>query len=275
MSEDSKSNREKVYTAQGSVFFAKAYNCSPPASDTPHTLTVFLSVFTAKDTIWKSPESHFNKNKICSKGRALYVVGDVCGPGSREYLVFSPESWVFKRMWGKIGKYVEGGGGGGVCVEEMEVICEGYVKNKWNVKENEEDDKRDEGDEVEGFVSGDNNSSITNNQRGRQRRTDKRTCDKEDEEVESGYGRRKGVKGRGRRKGKDKMVKAMKVQFTNDPMSCVWFTESGIAHMEALASSFRAKQQQRQQQQTQTQSTVIDVFQHQQPQSELQTQQQE
>ena len=190
MSEDSKSNREKVYTAQGSVLFAKAYNCSPPRPETPHTLSIFLSAFTAKETIWKSPESQFNKNKICSKGKTLYVVGDVCGPGSRECLMFSSESWVFKRMWAKIEKYVEAAG---VCVEETEVICEGCVKDKENGKEKEDYDDNDDESET-----------------GRKRR-------------ERGGGRR------GRRRN-DKMMRAMKVQFTNDPMSCVWFTESGIAH---------------------------------------------
>ena len=189
MSEDSKSNREKVYTAQGSVLFAKAYNCSPPRPETPHTLSIFLSAFTAKETIWKSPESQFNKNKICSNGKTLYVVGDVCGPGSRECLMFSSESWVFKRMWAKIEKYVEAAG---VCVEETEVICEGCVKDKENGKEV--------------------------------------VVEVEEEESETGRKRRERGGRRRRRRRNDKMMRAMKVQFTNDPMSCVWFTESGIAH---------------------------------------------
>ena len=224
MSEDSKSNREKVYTAQGSVLFAKAYNCSPPRPETPHTLSIFLSAFTAKETIWKSPESQFNKNKICSKGKTLYVVGDVCGPGSRECLMFSSESWVFKRMWAKIEKYVEAAG---VCVEETEVICEGCVKDKENGKEV--------------------------------------VVEVEEEESETGRKRRERGGRRRRRRRNDKMMRAMKVQFTNDPMSCVWFTESGIAHMEALVSAFRAQQQQQQQQQQmQAQTAVADTFQHQQ-----------
>ena len=187
MSEDSKSNREKVYTAQGSVLFAKAYNCSPPRPETPHTLSIFLSAFTAKETIWKSPESQFNKNKICSKGKTLYVVGDVCGPGSRECLMFSSESWVFKRMWAKIEKYVEAAG---VCVEETEVICEGCAKDKENGKEV--------------------------------------VVEVEEEESETGRKRRERGGRRRRRRRNDKMMRAMKVQFTNDPMSCVWFTESAL-----------------------------------------------
>ena len=80
MEGSSASNREKVYSMCGDVTFMKVYNCTeaPPGG----SLCVPLSMYKATKAIKKSPDSKSNRNKICKKGRTLYVVGAVAGPGT-------------------------------------------------------------------------------------------------------------------------------------------------------------------------------------------------
>lgn len=111
MLRNSKSNREKIYDAGGVVLFGKIYNCSVPppsllVSYEAGTITVFMTTFVANATIKKSPESTCNKDKICKKGMTLYVLGDVTGPAQKEFLVFSSDSWVFKRKWSELAGFV-------------------------------------------------------------------------------------------------------------------------------------------------------------------------
>ena len=106
----------------------KVYNCTeaPPGG----TLCVFLSMYKATNAIRKSPGSKSNRNKICKKGRTLYVLGAVTGADSREYLVFSEETWVFKREWAELKDLVTPAG---FTVTETMVAKTGEVKDKWEV----------------------------------------------------------------------------------------------------------------------------------------------
>ena len=134
--QDSRSNREKVYST-GGVFFGKIYGCRDPSSlpgiqkEKKATVQVFLSKYTAVDNIRKSPEAKNNRNKICSKGKTLYVLGDVSEDDkecdNREYLVFSEASCVYKRQWAQLKPLVIPAGS---VMQEMEVIGVGFVKER-------------------------------------------------------------------------------------------------------------------------------------------------
>ena len=128
MEDSSTSNREKVYSECGNVGFMKVYNCTeaPPGE----VLCVFLSMYTATKAIRKSPGSKSNRNKICKKGRTLYVLGAVAGPDTREYLVFSEETWVFKREWAELKDLVMPAG---ACIQQIKVTKTGEVKDKWEM----------------------------------------------------------------------------------------------------------------------------------------------
>ena len=142
MLNSSASNREKIYSAGGDVSFGKVYNCciaTPPPHLIPDpgacnhstsTIHVLLSLYTAVKAIRKSPGSKDNRNKICKKGRTLYVLGEVAGPDTREYFVFSEDTWVFRREWAELKELVTFTGS---TVVEMNIIKAGEVKNKWEV----------------------------------------------------------------------------------------------------------------------------------------------
>ena len=123
MASDSASCREKIYSADGDVSFGKVYNCTDVSQHmqlqrqstectafigdaavctSPSTVHVFLSMYTAVKAIKKSPQSKNNKVKICRKGKTLYVLGRVASPDTKEYFVFSEETYVFKRMWSDV-----------------------------------------------------------------------------------------------------------------------------------------------------------------------------
>ena len=135
--QDSKSNREKVFSAGGAVFFGKIYGCrdistlSGAQNGKRATVQVFLTKYTAVSNIRKSPEAKNNRNKICSKGKTLYVLGDVperegeCS--GREYLVFSEASCVYKRQWAQLKSLVIPAGS---VVQTMDVIGVGFVKER-------------------------------------------------------------------------------------------------------------------------------------------------
>ena len=110
---------------------------------------MYLSKYIAIKPIRKSPDSKDNRNKICKKGRTLYVLGEVgcggggggsdgcdsgsdgsdgCDPGSREYFVFSEDTWVFRRAWRDLSSLVIPAGR---TVVDMAVVRTGLVKNKW------------------------------------------------------------------------------------------------------------------------------------------------
>ena len=188
--------REKIYSADGDVSFGKVYDptdvsqkqhqqqqqqLSQDTADTaficdaaavctsPSTIRVFLSMYTALKAVNKSPQSKDNRNKICNKGKTLYVLGVVAGPDTKEYFMFSEETYVFKRMWCKVKDLVVAAGH---TVVEADVIGTGEVKNKWEVPK-------------------------------RSRRKITKTS-------------------------------AFQVQFTNSPLSAVWFTPYGLQHMASL-----------------------------------------
>ena len=124
---DSLSNREKIYTADGKACFGKVYSCT----DTPpgKSLQVLLSLYTATKPIMKSPTARNNRNKICRKGKTLCVIGAVAGSDRKEYLVFSEDTWVFKREWAELKSFVIPVG---VSLEKVEVIKTGTVRCKTN-----------------------------------------------------------------------------------------------------------------------------------------------
>ena len=126
MVKDTPLNREKVYCTDGKAYFVKVYNCTEALPG--GSLCVPLPIYKATKVIKKSPDSKSNRNKICKKGRTLYVVGAVAGPDSREYLVFSEETWVFKREWGRLKDLVTFAG---FTVTETKVTKTGEVKDKW------------------------------------------------------------------------------------------------------------------------------------------------
>ena len=127
MAEDSKSNREKVYATDGEVIFGKVFKCK---SIQPATEEVLISEFTAKSTIWKSPASKCNTDKICNKGRTLYVIGEVvpCND-SREYMIFSENSWVFKRRWSQLKDLLMPPCQ--LAIYTVTISKEGEVRNRW------------------------------------------------------------------------------------------------------------------------------------------------
>ena len=128
MYKDSKSNREKIYDADGTPFFGKVYDCRvPPPGSAATTVDVLLTKYTATAIIWKSPKSSCNKDKVCGKGNTLYVLGDVCTASAREYLVFSEESWVFKRTWSELAGNVVPAG---EAIWHIDVISVGEVKKR-------------------------------------------------------------------------------------------------------------------------------------------------
>lgn len=188
MLSSSASNREKIYSAGGEVSFGKVYNCctvmspfhsirSPDnCSSSVSTVRVLLSSYTAVKAIRKSPGSKNNRNKICKKGRTLYVLGEVAGPDTREYFVFSEDTWVFRREWAELKELVVFTGN---AVVEMDVIKTGEVKNKWEMP----------------------------------RRSRRKTT----------------------------RINAFQVQFTNDPMSAVWFTPYGLQHMTELVNTLQSQ----------------------------------
>ena len=197
---DSKSNREKVYSAGGDVSFGKVYNCRVPplAQGSRMTVSVFLSKYTAVSAIKKSPESKSNRSKVCRKGKTLYVLGAVTTSDShnnnnnssgiyynnnndnKEYFVFSEETCVYKREWADVEGHVEAAG---TVVREMEVVCVGEVKQRYS-------------------------------ERKKMRRR---------------------KNGRDNSEALEDTVEAFKVQFTNDPLSSVWLTAPGLHHMAALS----------------------------------------
>ena len=127
MPKDSSSNREKIYTADGKACFGKVYSCT----DTPpgKSLQVLLSLYTATKPIMKSPTARNNRNKICRKGKTLCVIGAVAGSEAKEYLVFSEDTWVFKREWAELKSFVTPAG---VSLQKVEVIKTGTVRCKTN-----------------------------------------------------------------------------------------------------------------------------------------------
>ena len=128
MCEDSKSNREKIYAADGAPFFGKVYGYrAPPPESAVTTVDVLLTKYTATAIIWKSPKSRCNKDKVCGKGKTLYVLGEMCTARDREYLVFSEESWVFKRTWSELAGSVVPAG---TAIWHMDVISVGQVKKR-------------------------------------------------------------------------------------------------------------------------------------------------
>ena len=91
--QDSISNREKIYSDSGKALFGKVYNCAEAPSG--GSFQVLMSMYKATKNIMKSPNARNNRNKICRKGKTLYVIGIVTDDGdddSREYFVFSEET---------------------------------------------------------------------------------------------------------------------------------------------------------------------------------------
>ena len=100
----STSNREKVYSTGGEACFKKVYNyINLPVCG---SLQIYVTTFKATKAIMKSPNARNNRHMICKKGRTLYVVGEITGPDTREYLVYSEETWVFKRAWADLKDFV-------------------------------------------------------------------------------------------------------------------------------------------------------------------------
>ena len=274
MAKDSKSNREKIYTTGGTPFFGKVYGCSALPQSPPEPIVVacpgggsssscggggsvdvFLTKYTATAIIWKSPASRCNKNKICSKGKTLYVLGDVCaancGDGdseAKEYLVFSEESWVFKRTWQELAGLVVPAGS---TVWHMGVTGTGKVKDRlpqW-ILSSPAEGRCDDGSSSS---NGNNNSNITissneNNGGGGDGDVSEVCSVKTDENEGADEGKMKSVgemkkgwrEGRRHRRGEG-TVQALRVQFTTNPMSAVWFTDSGLKHMAALVASYQS-----------------------------------
>lgn len=175
LAKNSKSNREKIFSNRGDVFFGKVYNFTTVPSDVK-AVHIFLTKFLVSVPIRKSPDARNNRNMICKKGKVLYVLGKVEGPADKEYLVFSTETWVFKRKWLEIIDFVTPMGSD---VWDMDVVSTGEVRCKV--------------------------ASHT----------------KKGTSIET--------------------TMAFKVQFTNDPMSAVWFTTSGVWYMMGLSTPAEAE----------------------------------
>ena len=172
MKRDSISNREKIYSAGGEALFGKVYNCAEAPSG--GFFQPLISTYRATRNIMKSPNARNNRNKICKKGRILCVIGAVTDDdddgGSRDYLVFSEDTWVFKREWAELKDFVVPVG---VCLQRAEITKTGATKYKGNRKKCHEQQPQ------------------------QQQRFD--------------Y--------------------AFAVQFTNDPRSTVWFTQTGLQYL--------------------------------------------
>ena len=267
MAKDSKSNREKIYTTGGTPFFGKVYGYKalpqpPPRESTVAThsgsggsgVDIFLTKYTATAIIWKSPASRCNKNKICSKGKTLYVLGDVCPAAggdseTSEYLVFSEESWVFKRTWQELAGLVVPAGN---AVWHMDVTGTGSVKDRLpqHVLPSSSPPVLPTGSNGKvrcGSGSSSNGNGNSNGDGGddvlyvNEMHPAKAT---EDEGVDEGKMEEVGKEKKGRRGGgcrrNEETVQALRVQFTGSPMSAVWFTESGLRHMTALVASYQS-----------------------------------
>ena len=264
MTKDSKSNREKIYTTGGTPFFGKVYGYKALPQSPPHEPTVvahsgsggngvdiFLTKYTATAIIWKSPASRCNKNKICSKGKTLYVIGDVCSTAggdseTSEYLVFSEESWVFKRTWQEIAGLVVPAGN---AVWRMDVTGTGSVKDR--LPQHVLPSSSVLPTESSGKVRCDSGSSSNGNDNSNDGGDDVFCVNEmhpakaaEDEGVDEGKMEKVGKGKKGRRGGRcrrnEETVQALRVQFTGNPMSAVWFTESGLRHMAALVASHQS-----------------------------------
>ena len=128
MTRDSTSNREKIYSAGGKALFGKVYNCAEAPSG--GSFQALISMYKATKSIMKSPNARNNRNKICKKGKRLCAIGVVTDNNdNREYLVFSEDTWVFKREWAELKDFVTPVG---ICLQEIEVIKTGATKYKDN-----------------------------------------------------------------------------------------------------------------------------------------------
>ena len=58
------------------------------------------------------------------------MLGAVAGPDTKEYLVFSEETWVFKREWAELKDLVMPAG---ACIQQIKVTKTGEVKDKVKV----------------------------------------------------------------------------------------------------------------------------------------------
>ena len=70
--QDSISNREKIYSAGGEALFGKVYSCAEAPSG--GSFQVLISMYKATKNIMKSPNAMNNRNKICRKGIMLCVI---------------------------------------------------------------------------------------------------------------------------------------------------------------------------------------------------------
>ena len=105
----------------------KVYNCTeaPPGG----TLCVFLSMYKATNAIRKSPGSKSNRNKICKKGRTLYVLGAVTEQTAESTLCYQKRPGC-SREWAELKDLVTPAG---FTVTETMVAKTGEVKDKWEV----------------------------------------------------------------------------------------------------------------------------------------------
>ena len=98
--EKTKCNRNKIIADDGSAKFGSVYNVTAP--DAEMEKEIFLCVYKSNGTIMKSENGKRNKQKICTPGDEVYVIGGHNGGQNTEVMLYKEGCTVYKRKWSKV-----------------------------------------------------------------------------------------------------------------------------------------------------------------------------